>query len=80
MSFETLNVSQNNKNEEKPMKALKIIQCIGYLALFFASLFNLVNQIAEKQIFGFAVTLPLFVVAVFGIACGTVLVAKNRKK
>ena len=30
------------------MKALRIIQSIGYFALFLASAFNLVNQIAEN--------------------------------
>lgn len=62
------------------MKVLRIIQCIGYFALFLASVFNLVNQIAEKQIFGLAITLPLFVVALAGISCGFVLISKNRKK
>ena len=45
------------------MKALRIIQSIGYFALFFASVFNLVNQITEKHIFGLAITLPLFLIA-----------------
>lgn len=62
------------------MKVLRIIQCIGYFALFLASVFNFVNQIAEKQIFGLAITLPLFVVALAGMICGFVLISKNRKK
>ncbi len=62
------------------MKALNVIQSIGYFALFLASVFNLVNQIAEQQIFGLAITLPLFLVALAGIICGIVLITKNRKK
>ena len=61
------------------MKALRIIQSIGYLALFLASVFNLVNQITEKHIFGLAITLPLFVIALVGIICGIVLLIKNKK-
>ena len=62
------------------MKTLRIIQSVGYLALFLASVFNLVNQIAEKQIFGLAITLPLFVIALAGIICGIVLLVKNKRK
>lgn len=62
------------------MKALRIIQSVGYFALFLASLFNLVNQIAEKQIFGLAVTMPLLVIALAGIICGIVLLVKNKRK
>ena len=62
------------------MKALRIIQSVGYFALFLASVFNLVNTIAEKHIFGPAVLLPLFVVALAGIICGIILISKNRKK
>ena len=62
------------------MKALRIIQSIGYFALFLASVFNLVNQITEKQIFGLAITLPLFVIALVGIICSIILITKNRKK
>ena len=61
------------------MKALRIIQSIGYFALFLASVFNLVNQITEKHIFGLAITLPLFVIALVGIICGIILITKNRK-
>ena len=61
------------------MKALRIIQSIGYFALFFASVFNLVNQIAEKQIFGLYITIPLLVIALVGIICGIVLLIKNKK-
>ena len=61
------------------MKALRIIQNIGYFALFLASIFNLTNQIAEKQIFSLAITLPLFVIALVGISCGIVLIVKNKK-
>ena len=64
----------------KSMKALRIIQSVGYFALFLASVFNLVNQIAEKQIFGLAITLPLLVIALVGIICGIILIIKNRKK
>ena len=62
------------------MKALRIIQSIGYFALSLASVFNLVNQIKEKQIFGLAITLPLFVIALAGMICGIILISKNRKK
>ena len=62
------------------MKALRIIQSVGYFALFLASVFNLVNTIAEKHIFSRAVMLPLFVVALAGIICGIILISKNRKK
>ena len=62
------------------MKALRIIQSIGYFALFLASAFNLVNHIAEKQIFGLAITLPLLAIALVGIICGIILITKNRKK
>ena len=62
------------------MKALRIIQSIGCFALFLASVFNLVNQIAEKHIFGLAITLPLFAIALVGIICGIILITKNRKK
>lgn len=62
------------------MKALRIIQNIGFFALFLASVFNLVNQIAEKHIFGLAITLPLFAIALVGIICGIILITKNRKK
>ena len=61
------------------MKGLRIIQSIGYFALFLASVFNLVNQIAEKHIFGLAITLPLFAIALVGIICGIILITKNRK-
>ena len=61
------------------MKTLRIIQSIGYFALFLASAFNLVNQIAEKHIFGLAITLPLFAIALVGIICGIILITKNRK-
>ena len=62
------------------MKALRIIQSIGFFALFLGSVFNFVNRIAEKQIFGLAITLPLFVIALVGIICGIILISKNRKK
>lgn len=62
------------------MKILRIIQNIGYFALFLASVFNLVNQIKEEQIFGLAIMLPLFVIALVGIICGIILITKNRKK
>ena len=62
------------------MKALRIIQSVGYFALFLASVFNLVNQIAEKQIFGLVVTMPLFVIALAGIICGIVVLVKNKRK
>ena len=62
------------------MKALRNIQSIGYFALILASAFNLVNQIAEKHIFGLAITLPLFAIALVGITCGIILVTKHRKK
>ena len=62
------------------MKALRIIQSIGFFALFLGSVFNFVNRIAEKQIFGLAITLPLFVIALVGIICGIILITKNRKK
>ena len=61
------------------MKVLRIIQSVGYFALFLASIFNLVNQIKEKQIFGLAITLPLFVIALIGIICGIILITKNKK-
>ena len=53
----------------KSMKTLKIMTIIGWLALFFASLFNLINAFAEKRIFGPAITLPLFGIALVGIIC-----------
>lgn len=62
------------------MKKLQICQIIGNVALFLACLFNLINQRAEKQIFGVAVTTPLFVIAIIGIACGLVYIIKNRRK
>jgi len=62
------------------MKALRIIQSIGFFALFLGSVFNFVNRIAEKHIFGLAITLPLFVIALVGIICGIILIIKNRKK
>ena len=62
------------------MKALRIIQSVGYFALFLASVFNFINQIKEKQIFGLAITLPLLVVALAGMICGIILISKNRKK
>ena len=69
----------HEKIRRKSMKALRIIQSIGYFALFLASVFNLVNQIAEKHIFGLAITLPLFAIALVGIICGIILITKNRK-
>ena len=62
------------------MKAPRIIQSVGFFALFLASVFNLVNQIAEQHIFGPAITIPLFVIALVGIICGIILIIKNRKK
>ena len=62
------------------MKALRIIQSVGYFAIFLASVFNLVNQIAERQIFGLVVTMPLFVIALAGIICGIVVLVKNKRK
>ena len=70
----------HEKIRRKSMKALRIIQSIGYFALFLASAFNLVNQIAEKHIFGLAITLPLFAIALVGIICGIILITKHRKK
>lgn len=61
------------------MKVSRIIQSIGYFALFLASVFNFVNQIAEKQIFGLYITIPLLVIALVGIICGIVLLIKNKK-
>ena len=66
--------------KEKPMKTLRIIQCIGYFALFLASVFNFINQITEKNFFGLAITLPLFVIAIVGIICDIILITKKRKK
>ncbi|MBE6633357.1 MAG: hypothetical protein E7620_03320 [Ruminococcaceae bacterium] len=62
------------------MKALRTIQNIGYFALFLVAVFNFVNQIAEKQIFGLTITLPLFVIALVGIICGIIFITKNGKK
>ena len=62
------------------MKALRIIQIVGYFALFLASVFNFINQIKEKQIFGLAIMLPLFVITLIGMICGIILISKNRKK
>ena len=62
------------------MKKLQICQIIGNAALFLASLFNIINQLAEKQIFGIAVTIPLFVIAIIAHACGLVYMIKNRRK
>ena len=62
------------------MKALRIIQSVGYFALFLASVFNFINQIKEKQIFGLAIMLPLFVITLIGMICGIILISKNRKK
>ena len=61
------------------MKTLKIIQCIGDAALLLASIFNLINQITEKNIFSLAITLPLLLIAVVGIVCGIVIIVKNRQ-
>ena len=61
------------------MRISRIIQSVGYFALFLASVFNLVNQIAEKQIFGLYITLPLFIIALVSIICGIVLIVKNKK-
>lgn len=62
------------------MKKLQICQIIGNAALFLACLFNIINQLAEKQIFGVAVTIPLFVIAIIGIACDLVYMIKSRRK
>ena len=62
------------------MKAPRIIQSVGFFALFLASVFNLVNQIAEQHIFGPAIMIPLFVITLVGIICGIILIIKNRKK
>ena len=62
------------------MKAPRIIQSVGFFALFLASVFNLVNQIAEQHIFGPAIMIPLFVIALVGIICGIIFIIKNRKK
>jgi len=62
------------------VKSLRIIQTIGYFALFLASIFNFVNQITEKNVFSPAVTIPLFVIAIVGITCGIILLVKNKRK
>ena len=56
----------------------KILFVVGYLALFLASVFNLVNNIVEKQIFGSFIMIPLFVLAIVGIVCGIILNVKNK--
>ncbi len=61
------------------MKPLRILQSIGYLALFLASVFNFVNQVCERMIFGVYVTTPLFVLGTVGIGCGIALLFRGRK-
>lgn len=62
------------------MKTLKVMKIIGSIALFLASLLNLINGIAEKRIFSPVITLPLLMIALVGIICDFILLGKNRKK
>ena len=74
-----INEYKNAEGKENAMKILTAFQSIGYLALFLASVFNFINQINEKQIFGLAVTIPLFIIGGLGIGCGITRLIKNKK-
>ena len=62
------------------MKIFKIIQIIGYVALFFASIFALVNSITEKIIFNEILMLCLFIFGI-GVEIISIVVTtyKSRK-
>lgn len=62
------------------MKKTVILKISGYFALFLSSCFNLVNSIAEKEIFPPYVTGPLLAIAIVGIVCDIVLLVKNKGK
>ena len=61
------------------MKIFKIIQVIGYVALFFASIFALVNSIAEKIIFNEILMLCLFVFGI-GVEIISIVVTTYKSK
>ena len=62
------------------MKFLKIMQFIGYTALFLGAIFNIVNQVTDKTVFGLEITMPLMAVALAGIVCGIIFLVKNKGK
>ena len=62
------------------MKFLKIMQFIGYIALFLGAIFNIVNQVTDKTVFGLEITMPLMLVALAGIVCGIIFLVKNKGK
>ena len=62
------------------MKFLKIMQSIGYFALFLGAIFNIVNQVTDKTVFGLEITMPLMLVALAGIVCGIIFLVKNKGK
>ena len=61
------------------MKFLKIMQGIGYVALFLGVIFNVVNQASSKTVFGLEITMPLMVVALVGIICGIIYLVKSKR-
>ena len=62
------------------MKFLKIMQFIGYIALFLGAIFNIVNQVTDKTVFGLEITMFLMAVALAGIVCGIIFLVKNKGK
>ena len=62
------------------MKIFKIIQVIGYVALFFASIFALVNSITEKIIFNEILMLCLFAIGICIEIVSIVLTTYKSKK
>ena len=62
------------------MKFLKIMQSIGYFALFLGAIFNIVNQVTDKTVFGLEITMPLMLVALAGIVCGIIFLVKSKRK
>ena len=62
------------------MKFLQFMQCIGYIALLFGVIFNIVNQVTDKTVFGLEITMPLMAVALAGIVCGIIFLVKSKQK
>ena len=60
------------------MKSLNLIQLIGSIALLLGCVFNLTNQLCQKDVFPFPLILVLFIIAIIGIVCGIINIVKRK--
>lgn len=61
---------------KKSLKILKLIHQIGYICLFIASIFSLVNSFNEVPVFKFYIIFPLLFVGIVGIVTGIICLVK----